>query len=140
MTSLVDRARDYLGGLDFQAAYRLHTRPDAVAVVAGFAAAVAQAASEGDAVATHVLTSAITALARTAQVGAAQCGSPIVSWAGGMFHMGAQLLEPLAAALASSGARLVAPAAGSLDGAMALCQLKNPLYRSMVTTTSEWAL
>jgi hypothetical protein len=89
-------------------------------------------------VARQSLANAVAALARTAAAGVAHCGSPVVSWAGGMFEMGAPLVDPLAAALSSLGARLVAPSAGSLDGAMILCQTESSLYRSMVTATSEW--
>jgi N-acetylglucosamine kinase-like BadF-type ATPase len=135
---LCDRARLYLGGVDIQAAYRLHTRTDAVAVVAGFAIEVARSASEGDDVARRVLENAIAALANTAATAAAVCGSPVVSWSGRMFELGAQLIGPLTEKLASSGIQFVAPAGGPLDGAMALCRQESSLYSSMVATTGEW--
>jgi N-acetylglucosamine kinase-like BadF-type ATPase len=137
-SALGDRARRYLGGLDIQAAYRLHTRVDAVAVVAGFATEVARSASEGDDVAGQVLAGAIASLANTAASAAVACGSPVVSWAGRMFEMGAQLIDPLTEKLASSGIQLIPPAGGPLDGAMDLCRQDSSLYTSMVTTTRDW--
>ncbi|MGI8882032.1 MAG: N-acetylglucosamine kinase [Jatrophihabitans sp.] len=137
-TDLSDRALQYLGGLDIQAAYRLHARDDAVAAVSGFAPEVAQAAATGDRVAERVLAEAVAALASTAASGAAQSGSPVVSWSGRLFDLGAQLVDPLAAALAAVGVQLIAPAGTPLDGAMALCTPRSSLYTSMLTATPDW--
>ncbi len=137
-TDLHDRALQYLGGLDIQAAYRLHARHDAVAAVSGFAPQVAQAAEAGDRVAERALAEAVAALARTAASCAARSGSAVVTWAGRLFDIGAPLIDPLAATLAAVGVQLIAPAGTPLDGAMNLCTPRRWLYASMLTTTPNW--
>lgn len=137
-TALMERAERHMGGLDIQAAYRLHTSPDAVAVIAAFAPQVAAAAAGGDVIARAVMAETVDALCRAAITGAARSGSPLVSWSGRLFDLGEQLLSPLAKLLASKGVRLVPPHGAPLDGALALCGRDDSLYAGMITVTDNW--
>ena len=69
-TSLVEPARRHLGGLDLDAARRLHAAPNPTEVISDFAVTVLRAAEEGDAVATAIVARAADDLATSAALAA----------------------------------------------------------------------
>jgi N-acetylglucosamine kinase-like BadF-type ATPase len=69
-TSLVAPARRHLGGLDLDAARRLHAAPNPTEIVSDFAVAVLHAAEHGDAAASAIVTRAAHDLATSAALAA----------------------------------------------------------------------
>jgi len=139
-TSLHDRAVRGLGGVDYAAAYRLHTDTQMIAAMASFAPAVAEETRAGDAVAKGIWDSAVADLARTALRAAELTRSRVVSYSGRLFDSGALLVEPLKVLLDEEGVSLRAPAGTPLDGAVQLCLPESSrLYRAHLTTNAAWA-
>jgi N-acetylglucosamine kinase-like BadF-type ATPase len=135
------RAQARFGALD-AIARRVYDAHDPVTTIAAFAADVADAAREGDEVATRVWADAARELAATAKAAIGQvfpAGIPVtVSWTGSLFHAGDLLTEPFARHLRDCWpeARLTAPRHSALRGAELLaeshpCPMFTPLIHAL---------
>ena len=107
---------------------RVYDAPDPVAVIAGFAREVADAARGGDDVARAIFGEAGRELARTAAAARDRAGlDGPVAYAGGLFDVGELLLEPLRAALGD----VRAPLGDALDGAARLLE-RPPHFEDLI--------
>ncbi|WP_421106233.1 N-acetylglucosamine kinase [Streptomyces sp. NEAU-S77] len=99
---------------------KLYPRPDRPAVLASFAPEVGRCAAAGDPVAEAVLRDAARHIAQAAEAVCPRLESGEVALTGGLFRMGAPLLTPLRAELATRlpGVRVTEAAGDPLDGAL----------------------
>ena len=110
----------------------VYDSPDPVAVIAGFARDVADAARDGDEQARAIWDEAGRELARTAAAARDRLGiDGPVSYAGGLFDAGDLLLEPFAAEL---GGEVRAPLGDPLDGAARLLE-RPPHFLDLIHET-----
>jgi N-acetylglucosamine kinase-like BadF-type ATPase len=120
-TTLTEQARDHLGGLDLNAARRLHASANPTEIVAEFAVSVLHEASSGDVVAGAIAARAAADLAQTAglaagdAVGARCC-------AVGQIMTNALLRRAFTAAATRHGLVVGEALGGCLDGAKLLAE------------------
>lgn len=112
-------------------------------VVAGFCRDVADAARRGDGQAQVILRDAGRELGATlhAAFRRAECPADApVSWAGGLFDAGGDLLDSFIAEVGARlpEARLMPPRGGSTDGALALARRRTPILESVSTWVGDW--
>ncbi|MFI5569626.1 N-acetylglucosamine kinase [Streptomyces sp. NPDC051740] len=103
---------------------RLYPRTDRPAVLASFAPRVGECASDGDPVAVAVLRAAARHMAGSAAAVCPAAGEPVVGLTGGLFRMGAVLLDPLDEELAERlpGARRIMAEGDPLHGAVRIAE------------------
>ncbi|MFD7685126.1 N-acetylglucosamine kinase [Streptomyces sp. NPDC059781] len=103
---------------------RLYPRTDRPAVLASFAPRVGECAADGDAVAVAVLRAAARHMAGSAAAVCPAGGEPVVGLTGGLFRMGAVLLDPLGEELAERlpGARRIMAEGDPLHGAVRIAE------------------
>ncbi|MER7486279.1 BadF/BadG/BcrA/BcrD ATPase family protein [Streptomyces sp. NPDC126497] len=103
---------------------RLYPRTDRPAVLASFAPRVGACAADGDPVAVEVLRAAARHMADSAAAVCPAVEEPVVALTGGLFRMGAALLDPLDEELAGRlpGARRITAEGDPLHGAVRIAQ------------------
>ncbi|MFJ6834197.1 N-acetylglucosamine kinase [Streptomyces sp. NPDC091209] len=116
--ALLARAEEMFGPMP-ELPGRLYPRTDRPAVLASFAPEVASRA-EGDPVAADILRAAARHIAESAAAACPMDGEPHLALTGGLFNMGAPLLDPLGEELAERlpHARRVPATGDPLDGAL----------------------
>lgn len=118
-TALTEQARTHLGGLDLNAARRLHAAGNPTEIVAEFAVMVLRAASDGDAVAGGIVARAAGDLAQSAALAAGNAREARCC-AVGQIMTNALLRGAFTAAAARHGLVVAEARGGCLDGAKLL--------------------
>lgn len=124
-TALTEQARTHLGGLDLNAARRLHGAGNPTEVVAEFAVLVLHAAEDGDTVAGGIVARAATDLAKSAALAAADAlaaGHRPRCCAVGQIMTNALLRKAFTAAATQHGLAVGDARGGCLDGAKLLAE------------------
>lgn len=141
-TALVEAAADAMGDLD-GLSQRVYTSPAPVTLVASCTSWVARVARAGDPVAAGIWAGAVDDLVRTTSTVVARAfpdaepGSVPVSYAGGLFAIDDLVLAPFTELLVRRcpAARLLAPLATSLDGAVRLLADGLGPYAPLIVTS-----
>lgn len=121
VTSLVAPARRHLGGLDLDAARRLHAADNPTEIISDFAVTVLRAAEDGDAVAAAIVTRAANDLATTAALAARPAaGAPTRCCVVGQLVRNALLHSAFTARATELGLVVTPPLGNALSGAMYL--------------------
>ncbi|MCH6159106.1 ATPase [Streptomyces sp. M600PL45_2] len=118
--ALRERAEERFGAPLSGLPAQLYPRTDRPAVLASFAPEVAACAAEGDPVAGSVMREAAEEIARAAAAVCPSAGGAAVALTGGLFRIGAPLMQPLEEELERRlpHARVLVPEGGPLDGAL----------------------
>jgi N-acetylglucosamine kinase-like BadF-type ATPase len=118
--ALRERAEERFGAPLSGLPAQLYPRTDRPAVLASFAPDVAACAAGGDPVAGSVMREAAQEIARAAAAVCPSAGGASVALTGGLFRIGAPLMEPLEEELERRlpHARVLVPEGGPLDGAL----------------------
>lgn len=120
-TSLVAPARRHLGGLDLDAARRLHAAPNPTEIISDFAVTVLRAAQDGDGVAAAIVTRAANDLATTAALAARPAaGAPTRCCVVGQLVRNELLHNAFTARATELGLVVTPPLGNALAGAMFL--------------------